>query len=337
MFQGGYEYEDNGNWNFVRGGAASRGFNEYFRAFSMAMMHGNDREDVNFGGKVLLPPSALERLATLNIAYPMLFEITNEAQKKLSHAGVLEFTAEEGKVYLPQWMMSTLLLEEGSLVRVKSTNLPLGKFVKLQPQSVDFLDISDPKAVLEKSISNFSALTEGDIIAIKYNRKQYDILIMEAKPGGKGVSVIETDLEVDFAPPVGYVEPERLPPKSRQVALGGSTSTIEAHTREEPNAFSAFNGSGQKLNGKAPASQQGTNDTQSAKSKVPAALNLPPGKLFFGYPVIPLNEPEKQGEAQTFSGSGQTLRAARKAGSSSGSSSSLGPSQGSSSGSSKRP
>lgn len=32
---------------------------------------------------------------------------------------------------------------------------------------------------------------------------------METHPGGEGISVLDTDLEVDFAAPVGYVEPER--------------------------------------------------------------------------------------------------------------------------------
>ena len=95
-------------------------------------------------------------------------------------------------------MMAALLMEEGGLLRVKSTSLPLGTFVKLQPQSTDFLDITDPRAVLEKALGNFSALTQGDIISIKYNSKTFDILIMEAKPGGKGISVIETDLNVGF-------------------------------------------------------------------------------------------------------------------------------------------
>ena len=45
-------------------------------------------------------------------------------------------------------MMQTLLLQTGELVHITSTSLPLGKFVKIQPQSVDFLDISDPKAVI---------------------------------------------------------------------------------------------------------------------------------------------------------------------------------------------
>ena len=44
-------------------------------------------------------------------------------------------------------MMQNLLLEEGDLVRLKSTSLPKGSFVKLQPHTKDFLDISNPKAV----------------------------------------------------------------------------------------------------------------------------------------------------------------------------------------------
>ena len=35
---------------------------------------------------------------------------------------------------------------------------------------------------------------------------------METKPGGAGISVLDTDLEVDFAAPKGYVEPERPKP-----------------------------------------------------------------------------------------------------------------------------
>ncbi|KAJ3010255.1 UNVERIFIED_CONTAM: ubiquitin fusion degradation protein [Siphonaria sp. JEL0065] len=301
---------------------SNRGFNEYYRCYSMTMMPGNERDAINYGGKILLPPSALAKLSTLNIAYPMLFEITNEQYKdKNSHAGVLEFIAEEGKAFLPQWMMSTLLIEEGSLVRIKNTSLPLGKFVKLQPQSVDFLDISDPKAVLEKAIGQFSCLTQGDIITIKYNAQLYDILIMESKPGGKGISVIETDLEVDFAPPLGYKEPERVPRESKPLLPSDSMSSIGSHTVAEAKGFSAFHGAGQRLNGKANAlnikedeklpTVSGVSETKAP----PAALHLPHGKLFFGYPVIPLKKPGTEGvepEVPKFTGAGQTLRAAKK-------------------------
>lgn len=44
-------------------------------------------------------------------------------------------------------MMRNLLLEEGDIVQVQSASLPVATYAKFQPQSVDFLDITNPKAV----------------------------------------------------------------------------------------------------------------------------------------------------------------------------------------------
>lgn len=44
-------------------------------------------------------------------------------------------------------MMENLLLQEGDAVQVKNTALPKGTYVKLQPHTKDFLDISNPKAM----------------------------------------------------------------------------------------------------------------------------------------------------------------------------------------------
>ena len=65
--------------------------------------------------------------------------------------------------------MQTLLLEPGDLLQIKSTDLPPGQFIKLQAQSTSFLDISDPKAVLENAFRNFSCLTKGDVFTFAYN------------------------------------------------------------------------------------------------------------------------------------------------------------------------
>lgn len=45
-------------------------------------------------------------------------------------------------------MMQNLLLQEGDTVSVKNATLPKGTYVKLQPHTKDFLDISNPKAML---------------------------------------------------------------------------------------------------------------------------------------------------------------------------------------------
>ena len=122
-----------------------------------------------------LTPSSCSPAAQLDVELPINFEITNPANVELNtHAGVLEFIADEGCVNLPQWvrplprppssrlvsscakahalvpssqMMDQLRLNEGDPVRLVGGRDPKGKMIKIQPQSVDFLEISDPKAV----------------------------------------------------------------------------------------------------------------------------------------------------------------------------------------------
>ena len=98
--------------------------------------------------QVIMPPSALANLTSLDLESPWMFKLSNPSNPAAStHAGVLEFIAEEGCVHLPFWMMQSLRLNEGDPIRITGTELPKGKFVKLQAQSVHFLEISDHKAV----------------------------------------------------------------------------------------------------------------------------------------------------------------------------------------------
>ncbi|XP_048467319.1 ubiquitin recognition factor in ER-associated degradation protein 1 isoform X4 [Rhincodon typus] len=168
-------------------------FSTQYRCYSVSMFAGSDRSDVEKGGKIIMPPSALDQLSRLNITYPMLFKLTNRKTDRMTHCGVLEFVAEEGICYLPHWMMQNLLLEEGGLVQVESVNLMVATYSKFQPQAPDFLDITNPKAVLENALRNFACLTTGDVIAINYNEKIYELRVMETKPD-KAVSIIECDM-----------------------------------------------------------------------------------------------------------------------------------------------
>lgn len=45
--------------------------------------------------------------ARLDIQYPMLFSLSNPGAGRVSHAGVLEFLAEPGRVYLPHWVSAS--------------------------------------------------------------------------------------------------------------------------------------------------------------------------------------------------------------------------------------
>ena len=138
----------------------------------------------------------------------MLFRLENKqsSPERLTHCGVLEFTAEEGSCYVPFWMMQNLLLEEGGLLDVTNISLPKASFVKLQPQHTDFLEISNPRAVLEHALRNFSCVTKGDVICVPYNNKNYHFMLKEVQPQD-AACIIETDCNVDFDAPLGYVDP----------------------------------------------------------------------------------------------------------------------------------
>jgi ubiquitin fusion degradation protein 1 len=105
-------------------------------------------------------------------------------------------------------MMQNLLLTEGQAVKFRNVSLPKGSYVKLQPVTSDFLDISNPKvggwgwgwggagwgarapegtwsrrpsrsplplsaqqAVLERTLRSYSCLTVGDCFVFNYNNK----------------------------------------------------------------------------------------------------------------------------------------------------------------------
>ncbi|KAI5294226.1 ubiquitin fusion degradation protein [Ascosphaera acerosa] len=304
------------------GGARNRRFDEFYRCYPVAMLPGPERDNLNHGGKVIMPPSALDRLTRLHITYPMMFELVNGAQEKCTHAGVLEFIAEEGRIYLPQW--------------IKSTDLPPGSFIKLQAQSPAFLDITDPKAVLEQSFRNFSCLTTGDVFTFSYNDVIYEMAVLETKPETQknAVSVLETDLEVDFAAPVGYTEPTPASAAASSAAPGAASSSSSpsaakvaatrgglmhskgsmaqainydaiapatiAAAEQQSKSATMFAGTGHKLGASkkktgvsdatAGAAAQGAalRGTPGLRLSGPQPLRLPPNKLFFGYEIKPM-------------------------------------------------
>lgn len=74
---------------------------------------------------------------------------------------------------------------------------------------------------------------------VAYNNKQYYIDIVEAKPAS-AVSIIETDCEVDFAPPLDYKEPEKpqrpLVPAGKAPAEGVCFTLVKIIVTEILNA-----------------------------------------------------------------------------------------------------
>ncbi|XP_013142187.1 PREDICTED: ubiquitin fusion degradation protein 1 homolog isoform X1 [Papilio polytes] len=295
----------------------TRPFNMNYRCYSVSMLPGNERQDVERGGKIIMPPSALEMLTRLSIEYPMIFKLTNRKTNRITHCGVLEFVADEGKVYLPHWMMANLVLEEGTVVQIESVSLPVATFSKFQPLSEDFLDITNPKAVLENCLRNFSCLTTGDVIAIKYNSKVYELCVLETKPGN-AVIIIECDMNVEFAPPVGYKEEEHIP-KSAGGSSGVSMDEDPAVIMPEPSGFIAFSGEGNRLDGKKKKlTSESESDLQSTQARQSYVRGIPDYEWTVGTLRFIRNSrpPSAKEEApvepfEAFKGEGFTLRTAK--------------------------
>lgn len=131
---------------------------------------------------MILPSAALAELTSREVQYPMMFRVENPARGTHTHCGVSEFTAAVGKCHLPYWIMENLMVPESAMVTVRNVQLPKGRFVKFQPHSADFTRISNPRAVLEKVLRAYSALTKGDTLKLQYAEKVYWVDVLEVKP-----------------------------------------------------------------------------------------------------------------------------------------------------------
>jgi ubiquitin fusion degradation protein 1 len=159
------------------------------------------------------------------------------------------FINPQGTAYIPFWMMQNLMLGEGALLTVTNVSLPKATHLRLQAQSVDFLDITNHRAVLEHALRKFSCMTKGDMICFPYMDKKYHLEVKDIKPND-ACCIIEADVNLDFDQPVGYVERdykkeaeeakrkkfENMPKQSR---FGGDVPSPAVSARSSPTGSAA--------------------------------------------------------------------------------------------------
>ena len=106
--------------------------------------------------------------------------------------------------------MNNLGISAGDKLRITKVDLPLASYIKIQPHQTAFIELSNPKAILEKELKKFTCVTQGDVISIHYLGEVFNISILETKPD-TAVCLINTDVKVDFEQPLDYVEPKPQP------------------------------------------------------------------------------------------------------------------------------
>lgn len=170
------------------------------------------------GDKIKLPPSCFTELSeqgafdkgplhfSLSLIHqeaPLGVENAEKELSRMTHAGVLEFTAEESSVALPLHCWSNLFPAEApnsALVEVRYVWLPKGTYAKLQSVEFGFSDIPNHKAVLETSLRHHATLSVGDLLTVNHGVLTYHLRVLELKPSSS-ISVLETDMEVDIEGP----------------------------------------------------------------------------------------------------------------------------------------
>ncbi|KAJ1282641.1 hypothetical protein BS78_03G067300 [Paspalum vaginatum] len=218
----------------------SHTFVQYYRCLPLSLLNkGQADED---GNRVIMPQSAFDRLDGLNVQYPMMFQIQNPSTERVTHCGVLEFTADEGFIHMPAWLMARLGVGETEIVLVRSATLPPATFVKLQPHTTDFLSVACQKELLERNFMKFPCVTAGETIAVTEGERRFYLDVLEARPAD-AVCTLDTDCEAEFAPPLDYVEP---PPPAPPVAS-------QASDEKQP---ARFTGAAARMDGKTVEQQQ---------------------------------------------------------------------------------
>ncbi|BAT91850.1 hypothetical protein VIGAN_07048700 [Vigna angularis var. angularis] len=245
-------------------------FEQYYRCYPVSFI---DKSHLEKGDKIIMPPSALDRLASLHIEYPMLFQLINPSAERVTHCGVLEFVADEGIIYIPYWVDDgkyapprgrPFICEKhqpykSNLCEAAASHKGFFRYLQSKSHVSILLQHLDMPLVmcqlicsfflliihsLETSLRSYSCLTTGDTIMVQYNKKKYYIDVVGTRPS-PAVSIIETDCEVDFAPPLDYKEPKK------QAKVDRRRPKVEDEPPKKIARFNSFSGFSRRLDGKA--------------------------------------------------------------------------------------
>ncbi|KAI1295634.1 Ubiquitin recognition factor in ER-associated degradation protein 1 [Halotydeus destructor] len=219
----------------------------------------NQLDEIRNGGKIELPQLAVERCVRSSVPSPFIFKLVKGDKKVLCSA--ISFEGPRSQVSVPQWMLEHLGAQVNTNVTIFALTEPIkvGTKVVFQPQSATFLEITDPRAVLERAMRNYACLTPGDLIAFWYNNQVYRLLVHETVPNCT-INITDCDLQVDFVPPPGYEEPVKT-----------RTPEKVAPEPEEPvffdETFSPFLGKSRRLDGKQLTTEQDSVEVLTASNR----------------------------------------------------------------------
>ncbi|KAF8851791.1 hypothetical protein BDZ45DRAFT_660141 [Acephala macrosclerotiorum] len=172
---------------------------------------------------------------TQQLPHPLTFRLVNTKNGNVVHAGIREFSAEEGEVVLSPFLLEALGISKNALksknttragspsapidltkeemidltndepedetprMTIHAKQLPKGTYVRLRPLEAGY-NPEDWKSLLERYLrENFTTLTKDEILTVRGSKlEEFRFLIDKFAPEGDGICVVDTDLEVDI-------------------------------------------------------------------------------------------------------------------------------------------
>ena len=149
------------------------------------------------------------------LTFPLYYQFTNTNITFTYYESVIDIDS----IYLPNYMFESLQsknnISEGDIIEFNllKNSLPKGNKCTLQPHTSNFFDIRDYRNYLEKIFSEqYSSLSEETTIQIPYFDSFINLNIIKTEPESI-ISIIDTDLTVNFEKALDYVEPPTLKKK----------------------------------------------------------------------------------------------------------------------------
>ena len=179
---------------------------------------------LSYSNYVKLPPSVLHKLTNKNsdsdsdfdgisdtddISFPIYFELQTSIGLVMS-VGVMEFTAEEDYIEIPEWICE--YLSSGTVKIKQIKNILKCDFLKIQPLNERFYNLPDNDILLEIELSKYCLLENQQIIYINLYDEIYTFKISEIKSMGINCEIVDItniDVNVDIDNPFHEIKPKK--------------------------------------------------------------------------------------------------------------------------------
>jgi len=177
-------------------------------SYNCSSQSDNVLSQVKYSNKILLPEDILRSLMKKKHSPPFFFKVLNIDMDYGQVCGVQEFSAPPGVVHVPYHIMEDLGISEGQHIEIQLASPVKGTYIKIKPHKTEFINLDDPKEILEKVLSEkYPVVTRGHTIAIEHTHKVFYIDIVYTEPAPV-IDILNVNLNVDFEQPHDYQIPE---------------------------------------------------------------------------------------------------------------------------------